>query len=283
MPTFVIQTLGKPASKVTVEKHEIYVGREATNDIVLPEDSVSRQHALVRREADGTWTVGCISTTNPIVVEGRLSRERLPLREGSELLVGSAFLLIFSEDPYKADQYINVKTVFRQSRCTGCQWEGMISTARKNATCPRCNGAAFVELGGYSGDAVRAAGASNPAPAKIGTVALDPASAQRAAWAIKSAKRSHVERVDEHAGATPRTELVEDKPLVLGRTADPMINLRGLCLGQVSIRWDGARWIAESGMIFPAMKINGAAVKSAPLAPGDEVSVGGNRFRFVTE
>ena len=37
-----------------------------------------------------------------IVVNGKLTRERLPVAEGDEVLVGSAFLLVFSEDVYKA-------------------------------------------------------------------------------------------------------------------------------------------------------------------------------------
>lgn len=281
MPTFVIQTLGKPASKVTVEKDVIRIGREPHNDIVLPEDSVSREHAEVRREPGGGWSVGCLSSTNPIVVDGRLTRERLAIAEGGELLVGSAFLLVFSEDTYKADHYISVKTVFRQSRCAGCSWEGMISTARKNPTCPRCNGADFVEVGGYSGEARRAA--SDPAPQRLQTTAMNPNDAHEAFRAIRAAKRSHIERVDAHAGPTPRTELTEDKPVVLGRSADPMLHLHGLAFGHATVRWDGARFVVESAMLFPALKLNDEKVKTAKLASGDLITIGGNSFKFVTE
>lgn len=282
MPTFVVQTLGKPPSKVTIEKDEVRIGREEANDIVLPEDSVSREHAVVRRGADGRWTVGCLSTTNPIVVNGKLTRESMDLAEGGEVLVGSAFLLIFSEDAYRADQYISVKTVFEQKRCTGCSWEGMISSARKNATCPRCNGAAFVDVGGYSGE-VRRAGGSEAPNARLRTAALDQDEARKAFKAIKAAKRSHLERVDAHAGAAPRTELAEDKTVVLQRGPDPMLALRGFVFGSVTVRWDGARYMAESGMVFPSMKVNDAPAKSVPLRSGDVISIGANSFKFVTE
>ena len=37
---------GEVASKVTVEKDLVRIGRDPSNDIVLPEDSVSREQAV---------------------------------------------------------------------------------------------------------------------------------------------------------------------------------------------------------------------------------------------
>ncbi len=283
MPTFVVQTLGKPPSKVVVEKDQIRIGREEGNDIVLPEDSVSREHAVVSRDSSGRWSVGCVSTTNPIVVNGKLTRERLDLAEGGEVLVGSAFLLVFSEDPARADQYVNVKTVFQQGRCKGCGWEGMVSPARKAPVCPRCNGNEFIEVGGYSGEVRRAAPSSEPPSARLQTTAMDQVAARKAFRSLKAAKGSRIERVDAHAGASPRKELTEDAAIVLRRSPDPLLNLHGFVIGQATVRWDGERYVVESAMLFPSLKVNDEKVRSAPLRSGDVISIGGNSFRFVTE
>lgn len=283
MPTFVIQSIGKRASKVSLDTGPIRIGRDEDNDIVLPDETVSREHAVVLCDVDGLWTVGCVSETNPIVVDGTMTRESHALAEGSEVLVGSSHLIIFSEDTYKADRYINVKTVFQKSRCTGCGWEGMISTARRNASCPRCNGVAFVEVGGYSGEAVRSSAA--PVAGKpVATSALSAADVQKMFLLLKNAMRSHIERIDAHAGAAPRTPLAEDKPCTLSSSSpDPMLSLRGMAFGNVTVILSGERYLAVSAMKFPAMKINGTETKSAPLFPGDVIEVGENRFRFVTE
>ncbi len=284
MPTFVIQSIGRPASKVSVDMGPIRIGRDEGNDIVIPDETVSREHAVVLCDMDGLWTVGCVSETNPIVVDGTLTRESAGLTEGSEVLVGSSHLIIFSEDAHKADRYINVKTVFQKSRCTGCGWEGLISTARRNAACPRCNGASFVEVGGYSGEAAR----SVPAPASpvptIPTAALSAAEAKKRFHVLRTAMRSHIERVDAHAGPAPRTPLAEDRPCTLSsRSPDPMLSLRGMAFGHVTVTLNGNRYEAVSSMTFPPMRVNGEEARAATLYSGDVIEVGDNRFRFVTE
>lgn len=284
MPTFVIQSIGLPVSKVSVEAGPVRIGRDESNDIVLPGETVSREHAVVLRDRDGRWTVGCVSGTNPIVVDGTLTRESAALTEGSEVLVGGSFLIVFSEDAFKAERYVNVKTVFQKSRCTGCGWEGLISTARRNAACPRCNGASFVEVGGYSGEARRTTSSPALPVPTIPTAALSGAAAKKQFHVLRTAMRSHIERVDAHAGSSGRTPLVEDQACTLSsRSPDPALSLWGMAFGHVTVSLAGNRYVAVSSMTFPAMKVNGEVAKTATLYSGDVIEVGDNRFRFVTE
>lgn len=282
MPTFVIQTLGRPANKVTVEASPIRIGRDEGNDIVLPDDTVSRSHAVVERGADGRWSVGCVSETNPIVVNGAMTRERVGLTEGSEVLVGSAFLLIFSENEEKANGYATGQALYQRSRCVGCSWEGMVLKARKAPACPQCHGAELVEVDGYSGEARRALGQSERPSRRLQTSAMDPDTAKKMLRTIKAAKGSHIERLDAE-GSPLRTELTEDKPVEIARSADPALRLEGLAFGHVTVAWDGRRFRATSAMLFPAMKVNGEKKKSAALGSGDVIAIGGNEFKFVTE
>lgn len=279
MPTFVIHSIGKASQKVTVEKASIKIGRDDGNDVVLPEEAVSREHALIIRTNDGRWQVSCVSETNPIVVNGKLTTQGIGLQEGTEILIGNSHMLVFSENEFKADAYISVKPTFEKSRCSRCDWVGMTSVLKRNTACPKCASTELVAAEGYTG----ATASQAPAKRHAATAALDPKSAKEMFSQIRAAKRSRIERSDERATPTARAELVENKPLVIGRGADPELSLRGITFGDVSIAWDGTHYAVESRMTFPAMKVNGEKVKKAQLKSGDEIAVGSNRYRFVTE
>lgn len=70
-------------------------------------------------------------------MDGRLTRARADLSEGSEVLVGSAFLLIFSEDAETASRYATGRARYQRGRCGECACEGVVLKARKGAACPR--------------------------------------------------------------------------------------------------------------------------------------------------
>ena len=278
MPTFVIHTLGKASQKVTFATSPVRIGRETTNDIVLPDETVSREHAVVIQISDGRWQVSCVSETNPIVVDGRLTTQGIGVSEGSEMLVGGQHMLVFSENEFKADNYISVKPTFEKNRCSRCDWSGMISTLKRNTACPKCGCADLVPVDRYSGtpDAPKAR-KSQPA-----TTALDGDAARAMFSKLKAAKSSHIERIDEHATAAPRTELTEDKSISLRTSTNPDLRLHGFMFGDVTIAWNGGHFEIVSTMIFPALKINGAKEKKAKLKSGDQIEIGSNRFKFVT-
>ncbi len=283
MPTFVIQTLGRPPHKVSSDKSPLRIGRDDDNDIVLPDETVSRSHAEVVRGLDGRWGVRCLSETNPVVVNGRLTPEKVVLSEGDEILVGGAFVMIFSENATEADRYVNADAAFQRSRCTGCDWEGLVSKLRANPTCPRCNGKEFVDVDPYAGEAKRTPSKSDSKAPRLQTAAVTPESAKKMMRAIRTANRSRLERLDGQGGEAGRVDLAEDKSVVLERSGDATTGLRGFAFGSISIAWNGQRYSAESAMIFPAMRVNGEKAKSADLFSGDVITVGSNTFKFVTE
>jgi len=69
-----------------LDREEIRLGRGSDNDIVLPDFSVSRKHAAVKREGDG-WFVYDLKSTNGVQVNG-LSINKAPLRSGDLVKIG---------------------------------------------------------------------------------------------------------------------------------------------------------------------------------------------------
>lgn len=72
---------------VPLEGDEIRLGRGSDNDVVLPDFSVSRTHAALRREGDGGWFVCDLDSTNGIQVNGVTIR-KAPLSSGDRLKIG---------------------------------------------------------------------------------------------------------------------------------------------------------------------------------------------------
>jgi adenylate cyclase len=74
---------------------EMRLGRGSDNDIVLSDFSVSRHHAVLRREADG-WLLVDQGSTNGVVVNGALV-ERATLHDGDHVTLGVFELQVESE------------------------------------------------------------------------------------------------------------------------------------------------------------------------------------------
>ncbi|MDX1632684.1 MAG: FHA domain-containing protein, partial [Thermoanaerobaculia bacterium] len=72
---------------VPLEGDEIRLGRGSDNDVVLPDFSVSRTHAALRREGEGGWFVCDLDSTNGVQVNGVTVR-KAPLSSGDRLKIG---------------------------------------------------------------------------------------------------------------------------------------------------------------------------------------------------
>src|SRR5262245_25456547 len=105
MPSFVIFSMGQSARRAMFKGASVRIGRDASNEIVLQTDTVSREHACFERNAEGRWTIRCVSQKNPIVVDGKIVTEAKVV-EGTEVLVGSEHLVIFSENEVQAKLYM---------------------------------------------------------------------------------------------------------------------------------------------------------------------------------
>ncbi len=275
MPVFVIQTLGRPTQLLTVDRTEVRVGRSPENQIVLPQETVSREHAVFLLGPLGRWQVSCVSETNPVVVDGRLVTQGANVQEGSEVLIGSEHLVVFFLDPQAAEARVGASAGFERRECSTCHWRGLMSSARKNLTCPRCGGVSFLAVERYD------AAAADPGKARVSTTALDPEAAKGVFRELHAPRAGFLERADERAGPDARVALRGNEPLTLGSPEAPALKLYGVTFGKVHVTWKGKECELLSEMIFPAATLNGARVKTAVLQSGEVFEVGSNRFRFV--
>ena len=69
------------------------IGRAADSGIQIEDDLASRQHAIVRFEADmGGYVFRDLTPTNPSVINGQEYRAPHVLRPGDSILVGTTTL-----------------------------------------------------------------------------------------------------------------------------------------------------------------------------------------------
>lgn len=64
------------------------IGRESSNDIVIPDINVSRLHAEIRQDANGTWSIKDLDSTNGTSVNGRRIKSA-PLQDADILVFGT--------------------------------------------------------------------------------------------------------------------------------------------------------------------------------------------------
>jgi pSer/pThr/pTyr-binding forkhead associated (FHA) protein len=270
MPAFVIFALGQSARGAVFDGDIVRIGRDAANDIVLGGDAVSREHAIVSRGVDGRWTVRCVSQKNSIVVQGAVVSTEATVTEGTEILVGSDALIVFSESQDTAKKYLGGPMVMKM-RCTKCSWAGLVSKLNKKPVCPGCGSTALSPF-----DA-NAAGT----PATDTTKELSDPLAQQLYKKMRYAKHSFIETIG--GDSTGKRRLTEQDPVHLGGDAPTALRLGGIVFGSATVQWDGEFYSVESALKFPAMKVNGSKTTFARLSPGDLIEIGGNRFKFVTE
>ena len=76
---------------------EITIGRAPTNGIVIPDDSVSREHAKIFSNGDAT-TVEDLGSSNGTFIHGARVQSRTKMSDGDILKVGSILLKFFAND-----------------------------------------------------------------------------------------------------------------------------------------------------------------------------------------
>jgi hypothetical protein len=69
------------------------VGREATNDVCVDDDKVSRQHAIVQRTGAAGWRITDLDSTNGTFVNDQRVRADRPLRDRDRIRLGDTELV----------------------------------------------------------------------------------------------------------------------------------------------------------------------------------------------
>lgn len=75
---------------------EVRIGRGSNNEIVLRDFSVSRSHATIRLNADGTWTIEDLGSTNGVQIN-RVTRKQAVLAPGDSIKIGVFELFVEGE------------------------------------------------------------------------------------------------------------------------------------------------------------------------------------------
>jgi len=275
MPIFVVCSLGRSPQRVKVDAAPVRVGRDPTNDIVLHDASVSRDHAMFMEDEAGRWLVSVVSDTNAVVVDGKLVQSGAPVGEGTQILVGSDHMIIFSHNDASASEYFGSMAGFTRAECASCRWKGLISTFRRQALCPRCGGSNFAGTDRYESDDD---GAVLDSPTRVASAKDLTEGFSR----LLAAKRSSIERTDDRKDAGYRVMLQEGQALELGTASNAQLKLYGFFVfGHAKVTWSGDHYVVHSHMTFPSLKVNGTSVKAAALKNGDLITIGSNSFRFV--
>jgi len=277
VPTFVLHAIGKQAQRASLKLDQIRVGRDPQNDIVLAGRTVSREHAIFLQDQSHRWYVGCVSESNPIIVDNTMVTQSCYLRDGSEVLIGADNLIIFCENDFSAQHQMGQQAAYTTGECLRCHWSGMVSSVRKDPVCPKCGARDVRSASTYTRDEVAA---------EVDTDATSVMTTEQVKAhlrKIKAAKRSHIERVDGLDDGNARHDLHETETLVLAKGSGGALALKGFVFGgPIVLKWTGAHFQAESAMFWPSMSVNGVKTKTALLNNGDLIEVGPNRFKIST-
>jgi hypothetical protein len=76
-------------TRVEIGAEPITIGRHPESDVVLNDAEVSRQHAEVRRDEDGTIVIVDLGSLNGTKVNGAGVKQRRPLQDGDQITIGA--------------------------------------------------------------------------------------------------------------------------------------------------------------------------------------------------
>ncbi|HEX6386307.1 MAG TPA: FHA domain-containing protein [Anaerolineae bacterium] len=84
-----------PQDEYTLTLPKTSIGRGTNNEIVINDVEVSRRHAEITRQPDGTYLIEDLGSTNGTFVNGRRSVGRTPLHHGDVIELGESISLTF--------------------------------------------------------------------------------------------------------------------------------------------------------------------------------------------
>ena len=94
---FLVRTGGLKGQRLYVKVPIVNIGRADYNDLVIPDDSVSSQHAkLTRRE--GVWILTDLGSTNGTLVDGEKVAGDVPIAPGAFVRFGDVQLVFEPTD-----------------------------------------------------------------------------------------------------------------------------------------------------------------------------------------
>ena len=97
LASILVRSGTKKGQRIQIRVPVVNIGRAEYNDIVLPEESVSTQHAKLQRR-DGIWILIDLGSTNGTFVDGERIEGETPLAPGSTVRFGDASVVFEPDD-----------------------------------------------------------------------------------------------------------------------------------------------------------------------------------------
>jgi pSer/pThr/pTyr-binding forkhead associated (FHA) protein len=97
LASILVRSGTKKGQRIQIRVPVVNIGRAEYNDIVLPEESVSTQHAKLQRR-DGIWILVDLGSTNGTFVDGEKIEGETPLAPGSTVRFGDASVVFEPDD-----------------------------------------------------------------------------------------------------------------------------------------------------------------------------------------
>jgi pSer/pThr/pTyr-binding forkhead associated (FHA) protein len=98
-PYIIVCNAGKDRLEIPQLGSQIIIGRSPSSNLVLEDQDVSREHAILRRTLDGVEILD-LGSKNGVYVNNKLVSEVQSLKDGDEILLGSTKLEFY--DPVEA-------------------------------------------------------------------------------------------------------------------------------------------------------------------------------------
>src|SRR5258708_23620292 len=95
MPKVIVTPTSSSRKEIPLPRTLLSIGRDPSNDLVLPDAMVSRRHAVIEYRGNQFYLRDCNSSNGSVVNGDRVSERSL--RDGDLLAIGTARLL-FRED-----------------------------------------------------------------------------------------------------------------------------------------------------------------------------------------
>jgi len=116
MPFFVIHEAGKPDRLAEIHTSHLIIGRGTHADLVLPNVSVSREHARLDVQPDGQAILTALTDDNPVFVHNEEVAATKVLATGSRARIGKYALTYLHEDGLDLFQVQQLSELPRFSR-----------------------------------------------------------------------------------------------------------------------------------------------------------------------
>lgn len=94
----VVKQNGRTINELRFDKGPVYIGRQPNSQVLLPEGSVSRQHAVIFATKDGKWMVEDLDSANKTYLNGE-AIHKVEIKTGDSLRITAYTIDIDLEEP----------------------------------------------------------------------------------------------------------------------------------------------------------------------------------------